>query len=78
LAALRIIYPEHNWNDVEFARKSGYWNDIANQRARLDTLAVTFHIQKPEDWYNVPVHKVLQSGAWFIKTNYKGSLIRGI
>jgi hypothetical protein len=75
-SALRVLYPEHQqaWKDY---KPSGYWRDIANQRAFLDQLARKLNVQKPEDWYNVMVKQVIQNGGSFVQYYYNGSLRKG-
>jgi hypothetical protein len=79
--ALQSIYPEHLdlWLDykVGFSMPSGYWKDIANQRAFFEKLAIKLNIQKPEDWYKVRGTTVFEEGGHFVKQFYGGSVIRG-
>jgi hypothetical protein len=64
---------------VEKASKpTGYWKDIANQKAFFDKLAEKWNINKPEDWSKVTTAMVKEAGASFLAKHYNGSWIKGI
>ena len=68
------IYPHYN---LKYNTPQGYWKDKNKQREFFDELSKTLNIQKPEDWYSVPIKTVLEKGGSFIKNNYNGSIIQG-
>jgi hypothetical protein len=56
---------------------NGYWQNIQNQRAFMDRLAVKYDVKKPEDWKRVFAKTVLKEGGTFVKDQYNGSLTKG-
>jgi hypothetical protein len=53
------------------------WSDLHRQRQFFDELASKLNIKKLDDWNNVKVQTVLDSGAWFVKRYHGGSLLKG-
>jgi hypothetical protein len=74
---LRTVYPEYNWKKPE-RKPNGHWDDLYNQKAFFDELAIRLNIKKPEDWYSVSVEKVMKMGGSFIHKRYNGSLMRAL
>jgi hypothetical protein len=57
---------------------SGHWKSVENQRAFFDQIALSHNIQKPEDWYSLPLNKIAKSnGGKFVSNHYGGSVIKG-
>jgi hypothetical protein len=53
--ALRQLYPEHKWEENEFAHVSrNYWNDLSHQKQELEKIAAELGIKELDDWYGVP------------------------
>ena len=56
---LAAAYPEHHWKQWKFISVSnGYWNNDANLREFIQSVATELHIQKLEDWYRVSLKQI--------------------
>jgi hypothetical protein len=77
--ALKAIYPEYNWDTVRESQTlpSGHWEDLANQRAFFDQLAIKCNIQKPEQWLFIHSDYIFKNGGSFIRRYYSGSITKG-
>ncbi len=74
---MNAVYPGLSLADTA-RRPAGYWNNLDNQRRFFDDLAKQLKIQHPQDWYNITIETVLNSGGGFVNRYYSGSLTRGI
>jgi hypothetical protein len=73
IEALKKIYPEHNWDPLQFAKlPQSYWDDELNQKKALDRIGEELGVQKMEDWYNISSTQVRQKKASFIKKHHNG------
>lgn len=69
--ALRIAYPEHEWDDELFLKlPPSYWTDVVKHRALFDTIAERLGINYLEDWYKVHTRQVLKAGANSVLPRY--------
>jgi hypothetical protein len=62
----------------ERRKRPGYWKDVKNQRAFFDSVQKELNIQTLEDWYSVPVSKIIKLGGYFVANHYNSSLLKGI
>lgn len=74
--ALRTLYPEFDWNEHLFQKKShNHWNCTKNRRQLFDWIGETLGIQTQEDWYKTTVREVIQvGGSSVLSTKYHNSL----
>jgi hypothetical protein len=65
---LKAIYPEHAWQDLEFATPSTHvWESVANRKEIIELVGKKLGVETLDDWYKVKRGKVLQSrGSLFI------------
>jgi hypothetical protein len=57
---LSAIYPEHEWLPWRFRKApQGYWDSPQNQKLFLDHVMTQLKMTSYDDWYSVPVRKVL-------------------
>jgi hypothetical protein len=55
---LKTLYPNHVWKESDF--KGSYWDNVENQRKRLEEVALELGVKELDDWYKVNrryVHK---------------------
>jgi len=57
---MRAVYPDYKWQSSKFAAPahspSGYWLEIANQRAMLDTVGRKLRVQEVPNAFPNPAH----------------------
>lgn len=78
-SALKDLYPEFEWNPFHCKKipsESSNWNDIQNQRKFLEFIAEQLNIQKPEDWYSVPLKSIRQLGGRTLLHLHHNSLLQ--
>ncbi len=81
LTVLANCFPELNLKipaKSVYASHRGYWKDINNQRAFLESLATKLRICDHKDWYLVSSSQVAQHGGGGLLNHYKGSLLRAL
>jgi hypothetical protein len=58
--ALKAVYYQHEWLPWRFKQVSkGYWNSRDTQKLFFDWLGTNLGISKYEDWYRVPLKRVM-------------------
>eukprot|EP01122_Echinamoeba_exundans_P009959 TRINITY_DN3597_c0_g1_i1.p1 TRINITY_DN3597_c0_g1~~TRINITY_DN3597_c0_g1_i1.p1 ORF type:complete len:295 (+),score=32.12 TRINITY_DN3597_c0_g1_i1:56-940(+) len=61
VAALKSIFPEHQWIAWNFTNlPAGWWDEAAHRREFMDWLAAELQLKTKEDWYNVSYNDVQQ------------------
>jgi hypothetical protein len=64
--ALKVLYPEHAWQDWNFSQLRRGWFDVKENRLQfMEALALSKNIEKMEDWYNVEAQDVIDFGGSF-------------
>lgn len=70
---LKDIHPEFNW--LQFVQVSQwFWDKRQNKIDCLIWLEKELNIQQAEDWYNITVKQVIESGGAEFMTNYNNSI----
>lgn len=55
-------------------RKNKFWRDRDNARNFLDGLASKWSIKRPQDWNNITVPQIINSGGTGLLSKHKNSL----
>eukprot|EP00028_Trichosphaerium_sp_Am-I-7-wt_P015677 CAMPEP_0168513156 /NCGR_PEP_ID=MMETSP0405-20121227/3268_1 /TAXON_ID=498012 /ORGANISM="Trichosphaerium sp, Strain Am-I-7 wt" /LENGTH=240 /DNA_ID=CAMNT_0008531881 /DNA_START=45 /DNA_END=764 /DNA_ORIENTATION=- len=78
--ALQHMFPKHNWEPFDFTRAPRYyWNDMNNQRNKLDAMAEKMNMKHLDDWYNVTWVKAERAGgSGLLVGEYNGSIWRAV
>jgi hypothetical protein len=63
-AALKKVYPEHDWVDWKFRKlPHRFWKDKANRRRFFDYVAKQLNITSFEGWYRVSKAEIYKMGG---------------
>jgi hypothetical protein len=74
--ALKHFYPEHVWSKHRFkTAPHGFWNDLDNQRVKMEQIAKELNIKTLDDWYKAP-REIIYSKASFSRRNLFETLKR--
>eukprot|EP01027_Heterolobosea_sp_BB2_P016812 GEZU01023884.1.p1 GENE.GEZU01023884.1~~GEZU01023884.1.p1 ORF type:complete len:176 (+),score=33.57 GEZU01023884.1:114-641(+) len=72
--ALRAVYPEHPWPPLQTVRR-GHWDDVANQRAFLESIREDLGVVHLDDWCSVTVEDVMTRGGRGLLKRHRNSLV---
>jgi hypothetical protein len=68
LTALKVLYPNHPWDPSLFSRTPvGHWNDLNNQKRKLEEVGKKLGVKELEDWYFVSRKKVRETIPFIFK-----------
>jgi hypothetical protein len=77
VAALKWIYPEHNWLPWKFIRvQRSFWEDYNHQREFLDVLGSKLGYSQLDDWYNVRAEDIVVAGGESLLRKYNGAVMK--
>lgn len=75
-SALKTIYPHHRWKSSHFDRRL-YWNDLNNQKKKLEQIGTELGVKELDDWYKVSRAQLLKLVP-FIDAKYKGKVFSAL
>eukprot|EP01114_Cavostelium_apophysatum_P021759 TRINITY_DN7678_c0_g1_i2.p1 TRINITY_DN7678_c0_g1~~TRINITY_DN7678_c0_g1_i2.p1 ORF type:complete len:759 (+),score=135.48 TRINITY_DN7678_c0_g1_i2:52-2328(+) len=70
---LQRIFPEHSWEEKK-RHPSGYWKDVSNQRAFIESFAKERGISTLESWSKVSANDLERYGGGSLLYRFGGSL----
>lgn len=73
-AALKRVYPEHEWTERSFRASHGYWSVPKNQKECLDWIGTKLGIRELDDWYKVKSRDVMRHGGSSLLFHFGNSM----
>jgi hypothetical protein len=77
--ALKLAFPDHEWQPWKFVRISGEWDNPTTQKAFFEWAAKQLGVATLTDWYQIKAQQVADlGGATLLQHHYGSSLSRAL
>ncbi len=76
ITALQSIYPDVPWQPNKVPKH--HWESLLNQRKFLDDFSVKRNLQTKDEWHDMRVDDVVDSGGRALLSYYGNSLLQAL